>query len=267
MVKKLTDDINARHEIVSRMIFQAEEKLKTFPDGNIKIRHIGSKAYYYLTGADNLSGEKMLTDKTLIDALIQKRYITKVLSAARIESAYLQKVIKGYPEPVAENIYELLKDDRKASVRPIVLTDEQFVSKWKNTPYSKKPFSNDIPSFITLNGEKVRSKSELIIADRLYNSGIPYRYECALRISKDGRILTIHPDFTILRISDRKIVYLEHCGKMDDPEYAEKHVVKRINLYSHAGITVGGGLFLTFESSETPLDINVLDRLINDHFR
>lgn len=266
MPKELKDDINARFDLLSKMVDQAGEKLSAFPDGRIKIKHRGEKAYYYQTNVND-SGEKLLTDKALIDALIQKGYIIKVLSAARNERDYLKKVLNGYPEPVAENIYEQLKDERKASVRPIVLTDEQFVSKWKNTPYSQKPLSNDTPYFITLNGEKVKSKSELIIADRLFTYGIPYRYECALKINKDGMIITIHPDFTILRISDRKIVYLEHCGKMDDPEYTENRVVKRINLYSHAGITVGGGLFLTFESSETPLDINVLDRLINDHFR
>ena len=76
----------------------------------------------------------------------------------------------------------------------------------------------------------------------------------------------IHPDFTILRISDRKILYHEHCGRMDDPDYAEE-MVKRINEYNREGIILGDRLFLSFETSDTPLDSRVIDNLINKHFR
>ena len=81
----------------------------------------------------------------------------------------------------------------------------------------------------------------------------------------NGKI--IHPDFTILRVRDRKILYLEHCGMADDPEYAEKRIVKRINEYSQAGIILGDNLFLTFESSTTPFDVRVLDRMIETCFK
>ena len=91
--------------------------------------------------------------------------------------------------------------------------------------------------------------------------GVPYRYECPLIIN--GKI--IHPDFTILRMSDRKILYLEHCGRMDDPKYTED-MIKRANDYSEAGIILGDRLFYTFESDTTPLDVKVIDRLIEENF-
>ena len=128
-------------------------------------------------------------------------------------------------------------------------------------PYSKKLISIDT-EFYTLKGEHVRSKSEVIIADRLYSKGIPYKYECPLYIGNK----VIYPDFTILRLSDRKILYHEHCGMMDNPDYS-KDVVGRVNLYSTAGVCLGDRLFLTFETSESPLDIKLLDELIEKHFR
>lgn len=54
---------------------------------------------------------------------------------------------------------------------------------------------------------------------------------------------------------------------MDDPEYVENRVVNRVNDYSRAGIVLGDNLFLSFESSKTPLDVSALDNLINKHFK
>ena len=101
-----------------------------------------------------------------------------------------------------------------------------------------------------------------MIADRLFARGIPYRYECPLKVGNK----IIHPDFTILRMSDRKILYHEHCGKMDDADYKED-MVERANNYSEAGIVLGDRLFYTFESDVTPLDIRTLDRITETHFR
>ena len=102
----------------------------------------------------------------------------------------------------------------------------------------------------------------MIIADRLYLNGIPYKYECPIKVGDE----IIHPDFTILRISDRKILYLEHCGMLDDPKYADD-LVRRASLYALEGIVMGDRLFYTFESSKTPLDVRVMEALINNQFR
>ena len=67
-------------------------------------------------------------------------------------------------------------------------------------------------------------------------------------------------------MSDRKILYHEHCGKMSDAEYKED-MVERANNYSKAGIVLGDRLFYTFESDKVPLDIRTLDRIIDTHYR
>ena len=53
---------------------------------------------------------------------------------------------------------------------------------------------------------------------------------------------------------------------MDDPEYTED-MLERINDYNHEKIYLGDSLFLSFESSTTPLDTGFVDNLINTHFR
>ena len=126
----------------------------------------------------------------------------------------------------------------------------------------RKPFKKGAPEFYTLKGERVRSKSEVIIADRLRANGIPYRYECPLKVGNK----VIHPDFTILRMSDRKIIYHEHCGKMSDQQYLDD-MLSRARDYNDAGIILGDRLFYTFETDTTPLDVTILDNIIKRHYR
>ena len=129
-------------------------------------------------------------------------------------------------------------------------------------PYKRKAFKNETTEFYTLKGERVRSKSEVIIADRLMSKGIPYRYECPLKVGNK----IIHPDFSILRMSDRKILYHEHCGMLSDTKYTED-MLSRAKDYNKAGIILGDRLFYTFESETTPLDVTMLDNIIEQHYR
>lgn len=253
------DKIMSRIEFISRMIGQLEMKVKSYPDGSIYLRHVREHVYFYrlVNGV-----EIRLTDKDEIGNYMQKKYLKSVLLSLNREKKALMDALDHYPTVVAEDRYDTLNPDRKKWVKPIIPTDEQFVTEWQNRPYTPKPFKKGTPYFETLRGERVRSKSEVIIADRLYTSGIPYKYECPLIVGNE----VFHPDFTILRVSDRKILYLEHNGKVGDEEYGDD-MVDRINKYSLAGILQNDKLYFTFESANRPLDVRTLDKMINEVFR
>lgn len=72
----------------------------------------------------------------------------------------------------------------------------------------------------TEQGDLVRSKSEVIIANILYQhrKDILYKYERPLEVMSDGKERNIYPDFTILNIHTGKVTYWEHAGRMDVPE-------------------------------------------------
>ena len=256
-------ELNARLDLLTKSIEDIEKKSKSFPEGWINIRCRNGRFYYYFADADDK--DRYLApkdDASLIGQLIQKDYLNKVLKDAKTERAAILKMLRLYPETVAEDVYDSLPEGRKQYATPINICDEAFAQKWMQTPYKRKPFKKGAPVFTTIKGERVRSKSEAMIADRLFARGIPYRYECPLKVGNK----IIHPDFTILRMSDRKILYHEHCGKMDDEEYKED-MVERANGYSEAGIILGDRLFYTFESEKTPLDMRTFDRIIDTHFR
>lgn len=261
MSENINKIVIARYELLSKTIASLETKIKTMPKGSVKVKRTRSGIYYCLN--NGTASETYLTEDNceLIKLLIQKSYLREALKAAKLEVEALSRIIHVFPEVVIEDVYNSLSDERKAYANPIIPGDSEFAAKWLAAPYTKK-LINIETEFYTLNGEHVRSKSEVIIADRLYSKGIPYKYECPLRIG--NRV--IHPDFTILRLSDRKVLYHEHCGMMDDPEYA-RDMVRRVNLYSNEDICLGDRLFMTFETSENPLDIKLLDEMIEKHFR
>ena len=121
-----------------------------------------------------------------------------------------------------------MKKNEIGLVRKIVQRDydEEYAKRWQELEYTGKAFADDAPEIITERGERVRSKSEKIIADKLYMLGIPYRYEYPLVL--EGNI-TIYPDFAILRMPQREEVYLEHFGMMDDEDYVE-NVLMKLNI-------------------------------------
>lgn len=151
---------------------------------------------------------------------------------------------------------------RKALIAPPVLSDEEFVRQWQAKEYKGKPFEDDENIILTERGERVRSKSEKIIADKLYALGIPYRYEYPLVLSGGVKV---YPDFTILRMTTREEVYLEHFGMMDDLEYVETALYK-LSSYEKNGIYLGVDLFVTYETGKRTLNTKGLDGLMRKLF-
>lgn len=265
-MERIADLIDRRIEVLTKHINKLDSKIKSLPKGSVYIKRVGKRTYYYLF--ERGSKERILrnSEETLKEKILQRKYLESVADSLRKELKVLRKTAKEYPKVIVEEVYEQLPEEFKKHVTPIVPTDSMYASRWMERPYTHKQISDDVPFFKTMNGERVRSKSEVIIADRLSLNSVPYKYECPLVLQIDDELITIHPDFTLLRMSDRKVLYFEHCGMMDNEEYADE-LVKRINQYSRAGIILGDRLFLMFETSKTPLDVRVLDNLINSRFK
>jgi hypothetical protein len=121
----------------------------------------------------------------------------------------------------------------------------------------------------TERGDLVHSKSELVIADKLFSRGIEYAYEQPLVLSS-GRIR--YPDFTIADHARGISFYWEHLGLLDDPGYRARWDKKR-KEYEDAGILSyeeGGGdagtLVTTRDDPGGALDAGRIARLIDNLF-
>lgn len=249
--------IAARIKKLDGLIKAKEDALAEAPEGSLRISHKGKTiTYYNHNGGKNTYIKK--SDWILIKKMGQKDYDLQVVEAARQERDALIELLHYYPEVSAEEVITDINPLRNDLIRPIIKPDDVFLNEWRSIPFVPKPIGDDIPLIITNNGERVRSKSEKIIADRYQYKGIRYKYECPLELA--GGIV-IHPDFTLMDINRRVEIYHEHCGKMDDVDYL-KDLAPRIDLYERSGIFMGDRLFLTFETRRMGLKISAIDEII-----
>ena len=257
----LTLQIQQRIDYLTKLIKDKQKALTRTPEGTLRITHRKGCPQYHCYTEPFRKDEKYVSTKKMpfIRSLAQKSYDAAVLKSASEELSALQNCYNAYPGKTAEEVYDSLTLDRKALVTPIIETDDAFIRKWKETEYEGKGFTDDYPEMITDSGIRVRSKSEVIIADLLDRNNLPYRYEYPLFLD-DGRL--IYPDFTILNVRLRKEILWEHLGMMDDPEYAET-AVRKLNSLAHSGYLPGDNLILTFETRNAPLNTTLLKKLIS----
>ena len=107
-------------------------------------------------------------------------------------------------------------------------------------------------------GHKVRSKSELDIANQLFLNQITYRYEPQILIG--GKVF--YPDFEILKVPEQKIFYWEHLGMMGQPEYRE-HAEYKLEEYRKAGIVPWKNLIITYDDENGGLDSKTISKIID----
>ena len=129
---------------------------------------------------------------------------------------------------------------------------------WMNAPYEHFDGFEDTRGQLTSRGLKVRSKSELLIAEKLYENNIAFRYEQVIRNDE----FMVVPDFTILR-KDGKIFYWEHMGLTSSKQYLDRQLQK-IRSYASIGITPWDNLILTFDNKNGELDLRIIDSEIQN---
>ena len=232
-----------------------KSRLKTYQKGNLKIKRVKNKTYYCI--ADENSGkQRYISASNMKDAqnIAQRDYEQSYLKIATKEISDIEKLLAKKYSDSAKNCYSGINEGRKKLIMPFEMSDEDFAKQWLDVPYKSKDFlENDTTEYYTDKGERVRSKSEIIIANMLNTFDIPYKYECPLRL---GNIL-VYPDFTILDVNERREKYLEHFGMMGDSRYVENMMLK-VNTYEKNGIYIGDMLLCVFESDKRSLNVNVL---------
>lgn len=201
------------------------------------------------------------SEKNLAKEIAQRDYDTRVLKNAKERMHAINTFLNKYEKTSLKKMYEKTSPYRRELINVPELSDEEYIKQWQAVKYEGKPFEKGDGEIVTERGERVRSKSEKIIADKLNALKIPYRYECPIVING----IKFYPDFTILKMPERKEVYLEHLGLMDDENYIEGAIYK-LNMYEKNKIYVGVNLFLTHETKKNPLNTRALDGFLRTAF-
>ncbi len=236
--------------------------------GSLRISVTGGQPrFYHMLPGENgkIVSHYLSRDQIdLVRRLAQQDYEKKLLSEAERLLWHVKEKEAAFDDHSLQSIYQKLHPIRRDLISPLVPSDEDYIEQWLKTPYQPGWFSEDAASFITDKEERVRSKSEKIIADNYYRQTIPYVYERPLNLKNSKGVITIRPDFTVLNIRTRQQFYHEHFGMIDHPEYAD-NMIKKLELYASNGIFPGEQLLVTMESSRHPISMTYLNQLIKKY--
>ena len=282
---QLAPQIEKRLADLQKILTAKKKAYEKAPQGRIRISQNGGHPEYYLvTERGSLRGKYLPhSQETLARQLAQKDYAARLIKLLQKEISALQNYMKQTSNGRAiPELYNSLCPARRSLITPAILTNEQYAARWQDVFWTGRPFAPDAPYICTAHGERVRSKSEVIIADTLFRHKIPYRYEFPLtlrrsseapfysdfdklnhRNSGSGSTVTLYPDFLCLNTRTRSEFFWEHFGLMDSTEYSN-NAAGKLRLYTENGILAGRNLIITMETQTEPPSIKALEKLIEE---
>lgn len=272
---------------------------KDNPDGYLALKMVQGTTRYFIRKDDGKCVYLGSSKNKEITHYAQKRYLRELRKAARKEKAQLEQCIaildsgKNGISDINE-VYQNLPDPLKPFITPLSLSDDDYAAQWQegNLVVKRKRLhaEDDYHKYKTMRGDYVGSKSEAIIADRLFANNIPYHYEVAFTpeavadksrpvFDDYGRLVgfeaigstpfdrdTLHPDFYVLNKRTRKAYYWEHLGRLNDPKYCVDNLNRIIRIID-AGYTIGEEILITHEDARNPLRLESIDEIIDKYLK
>ena len=260
--REMKKEINMIENSIEKILSELE-KLNGTVSEPVKLRavkHRDGYQYFLRREKSDTNGE-----------YIRKEEITKAITLAKIEYdekllVFLRNAKNALEKCIASEVinpYEAALNEISSGKRVLIeshyLSDEDYIKRWKEQEYECLFFKEGYPEYYTRKGLRVRSKSEVIIADILDELSIPFLYEKPLQLKKK----TVHPDFTLLNIKERNEVYWEHFGMMDDRDYRDEALLK-IREYEANGLYQHNSVIWTFESGKYPINTRDIRKMIKN---
>lgn len=166
------------------LISAKEKALKKAPAGRLRLsRRKNQVQWFHVTKGTTVHGKYIPVNEIgRAKALAQKEYDQKALPELKKWRFLIDSFLNRFRLQNLENLYACMHEGRQKLVTPVYESDETYIAQWLAGVYEGKKIEDDVPEIMTLRGERVRSKSEAMIADTLYRLKIPYKYECPLAI-------------------------------------------------------------------------------------
>ena len=236
------------------------QQLRGLPAGGLSTSIIKNQTYYYKV----LDGKKIYIGKAdckEVAQLQKRRFIENSVKRIDQNCVLMEQLLKGYQSVDPE---EVMAEETRAYQTPpecsFSMSGIHNGKKWGNMPYRKyKGFPEGL-KHKTLKGEKVRSKSEALIANMLFVKNIEYHYEEETDIG--GR--TITPDFRIYVKSQNKFKLLEHLGLLVKEKY-RSDALEKMELYFSNGYRLYDDILFTCDDLDGRINTLDIGKLIDDY--
>lgn len=239
------------------LIYKENAKLKE-AEGRLRIIHNKGNCQYYHVTTPKTNGKYINKENIQIAKnLAQKDYNKLIISAIEKQLKKISNILEEISKDTFAKVFESFSDDRQKLIEPVTLSNEEYAIRWQQEEYPKKTFQQDAPEFLVSTGLRVRSKSEVIIAETLIRMNIPFKYEYPLKLKS----FNVHPDFYCLNVRTRQEFVWEHFGMLDDSDYL-KTTLEKLDLYERSGYFQGVNLITTRETRDKPLNIKAIESKI-----
>lgn len=252
-----------------------QEELAYLPEGKLTCTHCkdGRIRYYCDYDDENDERQRMGVGRNIVlrNQLARKVYLGKMVKALDKNIAALERLCKRWlpcsPQDIIASLpsaYRDLPDDvyfsqqKEGIYQGLTASERERIAShtvWGAQEYDQSTMYPEGLIVTTSFGLKVRSRVESLIAEKLHEYGIPFRYEQKLRLSSG----LYAPDFTF-EGSDGHEFYLEYCGMMNDGSYVRDFSEKRA-LYEAEGITQWRNMIYLY-ATDNNLDMREIDAVI-----
>ncbi len=231
-------------ELVKEKYWDDYEMYLRYPKGNLIVsnRRDGGQAYYLEIGG-------------------RRQYLSKHKDAKKIDQYLSKRLLKQRINTNCRELVSVLRPCGSFITLAIDRLKKESVRRTFEIRPSENPYYRENLKQKTSHGEYVRSKSEVIIANMLYEMGLEYRYEKELRVGET----VLYPDFTVTDPYTGETVILEHLGLMSKENYRERWSRKQAK-YEVLGFTVGKDLLVTDEDEAGNIDSSQVAKMLKARF-
>ena len=229
-----------------------------------------SKHCYYDAVLPDSQKRKYLGNESNENVLNVKRYRYAQKAAEIIEAdiEVLELLIRNYISQDYNNINSCLPityqtnltvEKSKATLSTALPPEAiRWIQDLKEGKDKYPPYKPEQLRYEALDGTKMRSLGEVIIANFLLMAGIPFVYEAPMKINGE----LVLPDFRILSLIDLKsTIIIEHQGMIFTEEYPYKYI-RSLRLYLQSDLVINQDLFFTFTDEKGRFDIRQLTGIL-----
>ncbi len=257
----LYDTMLQESKKLSTQLEEIDSQLEHLPDGKlICTKNEGKYKWYQSDGHISVYIPKH--NRQLAEQLAYKKYLNLHRQTILKEKKAVESYLKYSLDKTRQAEIDFATSPRYQELLSAMHTPlSEELQNWMNDSYEKQRKFQEGLIHTTYSGNLVRSKSEAMIDMFLCKYQVPFRYECALKLGE----IVIYPDFTIRHPETGEMFYWEHFGLMDNPEY-KKNMISKLQLYTSHGIIPSIQLITTYETRETPLNMDMIEKIVRHYF-
>ncbi|MDO4545975.1 MAG: hypothetical protein Q4C25_07440, partial [Bacillota bacterium] len=241
---------------------EQQKELKAMPPGHLTVRMRENRVNYIQIlppfQPDGQYRVKGITkDERLVKQLARKKYLELSTKQLTIATSKLERFLENYQEPLPQDVLRQLPKSYRQLPEEWLFPEKSADDKWVTEEYPRNTDREHEKIHITGRGLRVRSKSELIIAEKLDAYNLPYRYEQLIGYEN----YVFSPDFIIK--ARRRLFYWEHCGMMADPRYRKRNKWK-LTMYEKMGIVPWKNLIVTYDTEDGGIHSAIIEAEIRN---